>query len=151
MTVKKKIVFLSAFVIAVTAIFVFTMSFVQAVPPKANLVPSDYDPGMTYNQAVMAKKPMAVLFYVNWCHYCQKFAPVYDGLRKQYAGKMNFVMVNHDLPANKKLGDEYMISGYPSLYLVNPKNDNRVFLQQSIYERKDLLKREFDRFLRVNK
>lgn len=122
-----------------------------AVPPKANLVPSDYATKTTYSQAVKMKKPIVVTFYVDWCHYCQKFMPTLAAFKQQYKNQYTFVMINNDLPASKKIADDFMISGYPSVYLVNPKNDNRVFLNQNIYSRPDVLKKEFDRFLRVNK
>ena len=129
--------------------FIVLPSFVKAVPPKLN--PSDYDTGITWAQAVKLKKPIVANFYVNWCHYCQRFAPTLDNLRREYKSKYTFVLIKADNPQNQKLVDDFGISGYPSLYLVNPKNDNRVFINQSFYSNPRLLKREFDRFLKVNK
>jgi len=102
-------------------------------------------------EAVKLKKPIAVNFYVDWCHYCKKFAPVLDSLRKEYQGRVSFVLIKADEPKNSKLVNEYGISGYPTLYLVNPSNDNRVYLNNAIYGNPELIKREIDRFLRVNK
>jgi thiol-disulfide isomerase/thioredoxin len=111
--------------------------------PSQNIAPFGAAPKM--------KKPMAINFYVDWCHYCQQFAPRLDSLRRQYGSRMNFVLVNVEKPGGDKLIKEFPISGYPSLYLYNPKNGNRTFVNQAIYSDKKLLKAEFDRFLKFNK
>lgn len=137
------------FLLAVLAVIL--ISKVQAVPPKANLAPSDYSTGLGYYQAFKMKKPMVVNFYVDWCHYCQGFAPKLEALRREYGSKYNFVMVKADEPTNKKIVEDFGISGYPSLFLVNPKNDNRVFVNQNLYSDRTKMEKEFGRFLRVNK
>lgn len=137
-------------IFSIFAILAFSITYAVAVPPKANLVPSDYTTGMTWKQAQKAGKPIAVNFYVDWCGYCRKFAPVLEGLRKEYNGKYNIVLINVENPKYKKLAEDFDITGFPTLYLVNPKNDNRVFINQSLYSRPDKLKKEFDRFLKVN-
>lgn len=142
------------FILTIISAVILTISAVkitQAIPPKANLLPSDYATGITYNQALKIKKPMAINFYVDWCGYCKKFAPVLDGLRKEYKGQMNFVIVNVETPEGKKLINQFPISGYPSLYLYNPKNGNRSFVNQAIYSDRKLLKAEIDRFIKFNK
>ena len=60
-------------------------------------------------------------------------------------------MVKADEPTNKKIVEDFDISGYPSLFLVNPKNDNRVFVNQYLYSDRTKMEKEFGRFLRVNK
>lgn len=132
-------------------IVVFNATVVQAVPPKANLVPSDYDTGISWDKAVKLKKPMVVNFYVDWCGYCKRFAPVLEGLRKSYSSQYTFVLVKADDPANKNIVKKFDISGYPSLYLVNPKNNKKVFVDQNLYSNTSSLKKEFDKFLKNNK
>lgn len=146
---KEKSIFVA--LLAIFAMAIFAMPNVNAVPPKANLMPSDYNTGISYSQAVKMKKPMAINFYVDWCGYCRKFAPVLDSFRTQYKSRMNFVIVNVEKPEGEKLVKEFPISGYPSLYLYNPKNGNRTFVNQAIYSDKRQLKAEFDRFLKFNK
>lgn len=142
---------LTVLIMAILVIFAFSANFAQAVPPKVNLLPSDYDPGISWAKAVNLKKPVVVNFYVDWCGYCKRFAPILDKLRQEYQSKYTFVFINTEKPGNKKIADDFMINGYPSLFLVNPKNDNRVFVNQRLYSDPKLLKKEFDRFLRVNK
>ncbi|MDD3013986.1 MAG: thioredoxin domain-containing protein [Candidatus Gastranaerophilales bacterium] len=149
MIFNSRLFFTAGLIIFVFAVFV--MLNAKAVPPRANLLPSDYSTGITYNQAVKMKKPIVINFYVDWCHYCREFAPSLDSLRRQYGSKMNFVYVNVEKPDGDKLVKEFPISGYPSLYLYAPKSGNRTFVNQSIYSDKKLLKVEFDRFLKFNK
>ena len=120
-------------------------------PFAKNLSPSAYSTGLSYDQAVKAGKPMVVNFYVDWCHYCQGFAPKLEELRLEYKDKFNFVLVKADDPNNQNIVQDFNISGYPSLFLVNPKNDNRVFINQSLYDNKAKMEKEFNRFLRTNK
>ena len=98
------------------------------------MYPSDYGTGFTYAEAVKIGKPMVVNFYVDWCHYCQGFAPKLEELRQEYKDKFTFVIVKADDPKNEELVQDFNIHGYPSLFLVNPKNDNRVFINQSLYD-----------------
>jgi thiol-disulfide isomerase/thioredoxin len=149
MKIKKKPLLIISLIMFAFA--VFSMSYVKAVPPRADLLPSDYNTGITYNQALKMKKPMAINFYVDWCHYCKGFAPVLDDFRRQYKSKMNFVIVNVESSQGDKLVKEFPINGYPSLYLYSPRTGNRTFLNQAIYSDKKLLKAEFDRFLKFNK
>lgn len=151
MKLKSKQFIGGVFAVVVLAIFAFFSLKSFAVPPKKFLLPSDYSTKVTYNQAVKMKKPIILTFYVDWCGYCRKFMPILEEMKREYSSKYTFVMVNLDLPQNKKLGEDFMISGFPTVYLVSPKNDNRVFLNQGIYGNRTVLKREFDRFLRVNK
>ncbi|OGI17762.1 MAG: hypothetical protein A2287_09050 [Candidatus Melainabacteria bacterium RIFOXYA12_FULL_32_12] len=129
---------------------IVTSTIVQAIPPKVNLTPSDYNTGISWDEAIKMDKPIVVNFYVDWCGYCKRFAPILENLRKEYQSKYSFVLINADDAKNKKLVKDFNISGYPSLYLVNPKNDNRVFVNQSLYSNAELLKKELNRYINKN-
>ncbi|MBW4505875.1 MAG: thioredoxin family protein [Scytonematopsis contorta HA4267-MV1] len=63
--------------------------------------------------AVKNGKPSLMEFYANWCTVCQKMAPDIAELEKQYAGQVNFVMLNVD---NTKWLPEmldYRVDGIP--------------------------------------
>ena len=120
-------------------------------PSTQNLLPSNYSTGVSYEEAVKIGKPMVVNFYVDWCHYCKAFAPKLEELRLEYKDKYTFVLVKADDPKNKDIVEDYNVNGYPSLFLVNPKNDNRVFIEQSLYGNKNKMEKELNRFLRLNK
>lgn len=147
---KKAILSSIASIIAISAIY--SIGSVEAVPPKLNPAPSDYSTGISYNEAKKLKKPIAVNFYVDWCGYCKRFAPVLDSVRKEYSSKYTFVYVNvEENSETRALAQNFGISGYPSLFLVNPKTGKRVFVSQSIYTNKKELKKEFDKFYKKNK
>lgn len=64
-------------------------------------------------------KPSLVEFYANWCTVCQKMAPDIAALEKEYADKVNFVMLNVD---NTKWLPEmlrYRVDGIPHFVFVN--------------------------------
>ncbi|MFH0702528.1 MAG: thioredoxin family protein [bacterium] len=143
MKINKTII--SLIILVLTMFFSVNSSY--AVPPKTNLLPSDYTTGITWEKALKIKKPIIVNFYVDWCGYCRRFAPVLENLRKEYESKFTFVIINTDDPKNEKLVNSFMIKSFPSLFFVNPKNGRRVFVNQSIYLKPDL-KKELDDFLK---
>jgi thiol-disulfide isomerase/thioredoxin len=70
-------------------------------------------------------KPSLIEFYANWCTVCQKMAPDIATLEKQYADKVNFVMLNVD---NTKWLPEmlrYRVDGIPHFVFLG-KDGNSV-------------------------
>ncbi|NMG08896.1 thioredoxin family protein [Brasilonema sp. UFV-L1] len=68
-------------------------------------------------------KPSFVEFYADWCTVCQKMAPDIGQLEQQYAGKVNFVMLNVD---NTKWLPEmlqYRVDGIPHFVYLNQKGE----------------------------
>ncbi len=114
-----------------------------------DMKPSQYDTGVTYQKALKSDVPMMALFYVDWCGYCQRFAPKILDLRKIYDGKMNIVMINCEDPQYKKVAEQYSISGYPTIYIIDPKNDFSLHIQNRIYGDMDKLTAEFDKYLKL--
>jgi len=111
------------------------------------MMPSDYAKnGVSIEEAQKSKKPAAVLFFVNWCHYCKSFAPVYEEMRKEYSSKFNFVFVDCDDPANQKLMSEYGVNSFPSLYLVNMQTKTKEYIEPYKYHQKDEMKSILDNF-----
>jgi thiol-disulfide isomerase/thioredoxin len=94
----KKFAIIFSIVIVLCAI---TATTCFALMPKANLKPSDYDQGLTYEQAAKEGKPILALFYVDWCAYCKRFVPKYDKVRTLNKFNFNFVMINVEDPENQ--------------------------------------------------
>lgn len=112
--------------------------------------PSDYHIGISYDTAKKSDKPMLVVFYADWCTYCLKFMPKFNTLSKLYGDKFNFVMVNVEENASTaKLAQEAGIGGFPTVYIFDPKYDNKVLLANSIYQDLSKFRTELDRYLRI--
>lgn len=132
---------------AVFALIGCTISASKALMPKANLKPSDYDLGVTYEQAAEEDKPILGVFYVDWCTYCQRFMPKLDTVRKLNKNQLNVVLINCEDSANANLVRNYRITGYPSVYIMDPKYDNRVHIDSSYLDSVNSLNKEVTRYL----
>ena len=112
--------------------------------------PSEFNIGIPYEQALISDKPMVTVFYVDWCGYCLKFMPKFNIYSKLYKDKFNFVMVNVEANAEtKKLADEVGLGGFPTVYIMDPKYDNRVLISNAFYQDISKFRKELDRYLRI--
>lgn len=145
---SKKIIISLGIILAIT--FTSAVAFALTSPSKEqNNKPSDYKIGISYEDAISSNKPMLALFYVDWCGYCLKFMPKYKTLNSIYKNKYNIVMINAENPAYKKLAEDVSLGGFPTLYIIDPKYDNRVLLNNGIYQDLKKLRIELDRYLRI--
>ena len=73
--------------------------------------------------ALTNSKPSLMEFYADWCTVCQKMVPDIAQLEKQYAEKVNFVMLNVDntkwLPEMLK----YRVDGIPHFVYLNKNGE----------------------------
>ena len=143
---KKKLLVTLGVMVALVATSVVGVAVASMNAPKH---PSDYHIGISYDKAMKSDKPILALFYVDWCGYCVKFMPKYKMLNSVYGHKFNFVMVNAEDPTNKKLIDNVSISGLPTVYILDPKYDNKVLLSNGIYYDMMKFRVELERYLRI--
>lgn len=135
-----------------TIIIVFAATTVGwALTPRANLKPSDYNIGITYESAMKDKKPFVALFYADWCTYCKRFMPKYKILSEVYKSKYNFVMINVEEPKYEKVVKDYAISGFPTIYIIDPSIDNRILINNGLYDNLFSVRTELERYLRIRK
>ena len=92
---------------------------------------------------------MVALFYVDWCGYCLRFMPKFKVLSMMYVTKYNFVMLNVEDPVNKDLVEDVALTGFPTVYVIDPKYDNRFLLNNAIYQNLPKFRTELDRYLRI--
>jgi len=144
----RKILIISLLIIAGFTATFLNPQIASALPPKINLSPSDYSTGLTWEQAQKAGKPIVLNFYVDWCHYCQGFAPLLYKVRQGYSSKYSFVYINCEDPKNQALVNAFKIKGFPTLYLVNKKRHKQVQVDNFKFQSADLLKAEFNKFLK---
>ena len=117
----------------ITVLMFAVVGTALAVLPKANMKPSDYDIGVTYEQVKNQDKPIVAVFYVDWCTYCKRFMPRLDKVRNINKDKFNFVLINVEDSKNESLVREYRISGYPAVYIIDTKYDNRVHIDNPFF------------------
>ena len=60
-------------------------------------------------------------------------------------------MLNVEDPKNKDLVEKVKITGFPTLYILDPKYDNYVLLNNAFYLDLARLREELDRYLRIRK
>lgn len=135
----------------VLVITLVTITSCMAILPKANMKPSDYDKGVTYEQAAQEDKPMLAVFYVDWCTYCKKFMPKMDKVRNINKDDFNFVLINVENPQNEAIVKEYRISAYPAVYIIDPKYDNRVHIDNPFLDSTQDLNKEVVRYSKFRK
>ena len=111
--------------------------------------PSEYRVGISCERALESDKPMLALFYVDWCGYCLRFMPKFKVLSMLYITKYNFVMLNVEDPANKDLVEDVALTGFPTVYVIDPKYDNRFLINNAIYQNLPKFRTELDRYLRI--
>ena len=143
-----KVTSITVIVLLVTLVAV-TRCF--AVLPKANMLPSDYDLGVTYQMAAEDNKPILAVFYVDWCTYCKRFMPKLDKVRNLNKNDFNVVLINAENPENNDLIKENRISGYPTVYILDPKYDNRVHIDNVYMETVTDLNKEVKRYSNFRK
>lgn len=104
---------------------------------------------LSYKEAMKSEKPFVVLFYSQWCGYCEYFAPKFEMLSEIYKDKYNFATVNADLPESVKINTEFSLGSVPSLYIVDPTIDNRIFISTAMYRDLRKVRIELERYLRI--
>lgn len=114
-------------------------------------IPSDYKIGITYEEAIASDKPMLALFYVDWCGYCLRFMPKFQTISNIYKNKYNVVMLNAEAKENQKLVKDVALTGFPTMYVIDNKYDNRFLLNNALYMDLTKLRVELDRYLKVRK
>lgn len=116
---------------------------------EVNKKPSDYDSGMTYDKALKEGKPIVIKFYADWCGACRRAAPVFDTVRSSMSAKASFVMVNAD--NNPELAEVFAIRHYPTLFIVNPANEEKEEIPNNyVYDEESLktyLEQNLDKFI----
>ena len=144
---KKKILITLGILVTLIATSVVGFAVTSMNAPKH---PSEYKIGIPYDEAIESEKPMLAVFYVDWCGYCLRFMPKFKILSKIYSDKYNFVMINVEADKKTKaLAEDVGISGFPTVYILDPKYDNRILMSNSYYQNLKKFRVELDRYLRI--
>lgn len=145
---KKKIII--GLLILVTVLMASAVTYaVTSGMMGGKSVPSDYKVGVSYDVAMKGDKPVVALFYADWCGYCLKFMPRFKTLESLYKNKYNFLMINVEDTSKAELVRDVALTGYPTVYIIDPKFDNRVLINNGIYMDLVKFRAELDRYLRI--
>ena len=144
---KKKILIM----LTVLVLVLVTSAITYALGPRRNMKPADWAIGISYQQELKSDKPAIALFYANWCTYCKRFMPTYKLLSEVYGKDFNFVMIDIDNPQYAKIVKDYALTGFPTLYIIDPAIDNRVLLSNGLYDNIFALRVEIERYRRIRK
>ena len=93
---------------------------------------------------------MVVLFYTNWCGACKRALPTIRAAKDKWSDTFNFVSINAEEEQYKSIAKEqYRLRCYPTVYIVDPKYDNRVHLEVSYVFQLPILEGELTRYQRI--
>ena len=147
---KKKII-ITVSVLFIAALTILGYGTANGAFSTTDMLPSEYKIGIPYYQALQSDKPAIVLFYTDWCGYCKRFMPKFKIINKLYKDDYNFVMLNAEAKENSTVVNDAAISGLPTLYIFDPKYENRVHLTNGIYMDLKKMRKELDRYLSIRK
>ena len=107
---------------------------------------------ISLDKAIAKRKPVALLFYADWCGFCKRFSPTFAELSKdkELKKKYTFVWLNSEDPENRKYMQQYQVTGFPTLYLVNPNTLDKAHVSNGLMFGADpvgTMKEQFVKFL----
>ncbi|MGB2827302.1 MAG: MauE/DoxX family redox-associated membrane protein, partial [Dehalococcoidales bacterium] len=80
------------------------------------------------NTALETQEAVFVLFYADWCGYCQKQKPILDILEPEFSSDITFMRVNVD--ENRQAMQQFGVTGFPSMFLITGTDSAGSFVQQ---------------------
>lgn len=63
--------------------------------------------------------PMIVDFSAEWCPPCKQLKPIFEDLKREYTGKVDFVTINVD--SMPELAKKYGVESIPNMVFVSPE------------------------------
>lgn len=76
-----------------------------------------------YSELKDHKKPVVILFYVDWCTYCRRFMPIFGIVSEKLNKEFTFAVVNCDYSESLKLLKKYNINHFPTVYITDKDLD----------------------------
>ena len=135
--------------ILILAAIGFSVKSCMEILPKNNMKPSDYDIGLTYEKAFAQNKPVVAVFYADWCTYCVKFMPKLDKVRNIHREDINVVLIDVENSKNQAIVNEYKISAFPTVYIIDPKYDYRAHIDSPYLSSVELLSKEVSKYVKL--
>jgi len=105
--------------------------------PGKIVISKQYDKGRSYAKALKTNKPVVILFYTDWCPFCQKFIKTFDKVTKDSKIKRNFAVayVNCEKEGSKTLMQDFGVHGFPAVFVFDNTGrklqlENRTFFKE---------------------
>ena len=64
-----------------------------------------------------------LLFYADWCHFCEKEKPIINRLEDEFFNRLVFVRINST--KNPEAMKKFNVNGFPAMFIVYGKNDGK--------------------------
>ena len=77
--------------------------------------------------------------------------PIFMELSEKYKDDMEFSKVNVEDEKYQKIVNEIGITGFPTVFILDPKYDNKVLLSNAYLGKTEHVSKELDRFIRIRK
>ena len=115
--------------------------------PTVNL----YELDMAYDEALKQNKPVILLFYTNWCGACKRALPLIKAQREKFGETFVFTSLNAEDTKYAETIKDYRLRCFPTVYIIDPKYDNRVHLEVSYLFNADAFAKELNRYAKIRK
>lgn len=117
---------------------------IEAVKPV-----SQYDFGNDYDTAITMGKPVVLLFYTNWCSACKRVLPLVKMIQEKYQNYFVFTSINAEDTKYADIVKDYRLRCFPTIYIIDPKFNNRVHLEVSYIFSPATFAKELDRYIHI--
>lgn len=87
--------------------------------------------------------PVVVDFSAEWCPPCRKFKPIFEQLKEEYAGSVDFITINVD--SVPELAGKYQIESIPTIMYIS--RDGSILHRAVGYQEPDSVRAAVARYL----
>ena len=154
----KKKFFIGVFIVALIgliglSVYVYkvkTQPRERYIPPQLNAPIEIPDTGtLKMNEITDFEKPVAVMFYVDWCTYCRRFMPIFGEVSKALKDKYTFAVINCDYPENIQYVEKFHIVAFPSVFIFDKKYDYSTPISSYATTKKQFMIDELNKYIKL--
>lgn len=120
---KLKATVLIVLVAAVIALFAAKGVKTESVPEDYSLNTPASQTASLIEEAKQKGQPAWLLFHSTTCQSCIEMEAVYNALKPEFEGKVAFININVNDPAEQELCAQYQIQYIPTTYFLSSKGE----------------------------
>ena len=87
--------------------------------------------------------PVLVAFSADWCPPCQQLKPIFQSLKNEFAGKVDFITINVD--SMPDLARKYKVENIPALIFIS--RDGEEMYRTIGYQEQSTIKSDIEKYL----